>query len=123
MLKADADIFQQIGELSDDIYFIFDVSRNKFQYISPALSTIWGLSPDQVISDPAILVKSIHPDDMSHVISSYEAVLSSDNKRKLDFKILHKDRQEKFISITLYPIQQENKKGIFAGIVRDITTL
>jgi two-component system sensor histidine kinase VicK len=123
MPNANADIFQQIGELSDDIHFIYDVSRKQFQYISPALSTIWGLPPEQVIADPSMLIKSIHPDDRSHVISNFENLFRSNRTEKFQFKIKRADKEERFIHIAVYHLPQENKKVLFAGIAQDATTL
>jgi hypothetical protein len=62
------------------------LAASNFKYISHALSKIWGLPPEQVIANSSMLVKSIHPDDRSHVISNFENLLRSNRPEKFNSK-------------------------------------
>ncbi len=123
MPNIDIDLFRQIGQISDDVYFIYDGGHQRFLYISVAFSTIWGLPSEQVIADPSLLVETIHPDDRAYVISLYESLFKSNGQRKFEFRILRHDKQERSIYLTTYTLHQKSKKFLIAGIAQDESTL
>ncbi len=115
-------IFQQIGEVSQDIYFIFDVRQNTFIYLNPAFQTAWQLSFNEAMQQPGVLYQSIHPEDRNYVTDCYRKAIQTRGENQIEFRVLSKDQQEKFVSLNLYPLENDGTP-LLAGIVRDITVL
>ncbi|QEP44607.1 PAS domain S-box protein [Ectothiorhodospiraceae bacterium BW-2] len=50
--------------------------RTAFPYASKAMESIYGLSPQQVMSDAAAVFKLLHPDDLMRVVESITASMT-----------------------------------------------
>ena len=42
MQNSEIDFFQQVGELSQDVYFVYDAAKGSFKYLSPAFENHLG---------------------------------------------------------------------------------
>lgn len=63
-MQVDLEVFQKIADHAQDILFRFRLSPQKrVEYVSPAVLTVLGYSPDDFIQDPNLINKITHPDD------------------------------------------------------------
>ena len=73
---------------ADEIYFVFDVLQNRFQYINDAFVKITKRNRQVLINVPKLLVKLIHHEDLAYVKKSFKhkltEMIENISKRKID---------------------------------------
>ena len=52
-----------------EVFWIADVSEERFLYVSPAYESIWGRARSDLMPYPRALVESIHPDDRARLLA------------------------------------------------------
>ncbi len=113
-----------LESITDWIYWI---DRNeRIIYSSPSTREITGYESEELINNPELLEKIIHPDDVDFVLKKIRK--EKDNKKAclMQFKILTKQGQTKYISHTCIPVFSEKNKNEIIGRIatnRDITEI
>lgn len=123
MQYTDQDIFRQIGNLSEDLYFVFNIDKKQFDYLSPAFEPVWEMPSGVAINDPENLIKKIHPEDFSYVKTRLDMIKRSRKEGRLEFRILKSDGSHKAIGLQLFPLYEKKALKSFAGIIQDLTVL
>ncbi|MXV50575.1 PAS domain-containing protein [Pedobacter sp. HMF7647] len=123
MEQYTSNTFKQIGDLSYDVYFVFDISKNRFEYLNPSLVKLTGFNPETVIGSPGLLAGLIHAEDKSYVHEQYHAACKSHIESKFEFRIIVADGTLKYVRLTLFPLPENDKTCLIAGIAEDITVL
>ncbi len=99
--------------------------NQKIVYMSPSCERITGYNRDEFISNPELLIKIVHPDDIDLLINHHDVVYSIkniDDLSALDFRIIRKDSSIANIYHTCRPIYSEDKKYLGRRVSnRDIT--
>jgi len=113
-------LFHQIGEQSNDIYFVYDVTGNKLKYMSPAFETILKYSPAIIVNKPHAFLNSIHPDDRDYVSGHFRECLNKQTTGRFEFRI-NSGEEIKDIRACIYPIKEDGKLVMIAGTAEDIT--
>jgi two-component system sensor histidine kinase/response regulator len=93
----------------------------RYKYISPACAGITGYSPEELIADPEIAMRIIHPDDREafrqHLAANHVA-----DEGEIEFRITHKDGSKRWLSHHCQPIYSESGEYLGrTGANRDIT--
>lgn len=114
--KETTDTFQRIGELAEDLYFIFDHIDRSFIYIGAAVEKVTGLSAVQY--DPEQWFNSIHPDDRHYVHEAYLKLLREGQVSGFEFRMQAPGQPLRYIQLKLYSISDSE----IAGIACDVTT-
>lgn len=96
--------------------------EEKFIYMSPSCREVTGFSVKDFENDPDLLDNIVHPADQSFISLSYENELNADHSNGIDFRIITKDGEERWINHYCRPIPDIDGKthGIRANN-RDIT--
>ncbi|GEO03184.1 hypothetical protein AAE02nite_08480 [Adhaeribacter aerolatus] len=113
-------ILEQIAEQTDQVFFIIDIPTQSIRYLNPSFDQIWGRSRQEIITNPASLLESIHPEDQEYVRNSYHRIINREQQVS-EFRILTADQQEKWISVRAYSIYNANKSWSVAGFAEDVT--
>jgi len=95
---------------------------NKMIYVSPSCQRISGYSRDDFMNDPGLIEKIVHPEDIENLRKKANEAVGSCSKLELDFRIINRDGQIRWISHVCLPIHDKN--GILLGrraSNRDIT--
>ncbi|MEI6125787.1 MAG: transporter substrate-binding domain-containing protein [Pseudomonadota bacterium] len=96
--------------------------ENKYEYCSPSCERITGYTADDFIKNPQLLNNIIHPDDKTSVGSHFTAITNAPNEINLEFKIITKNGDARYVNHICQSIF--NSKGAFIGrrgSNRDIT--
>lgn len=91
-------------------------------YVSPACERISGYRVDEFMTNPGLLQRIIHPDDQAKVAEHAHAMAQAIGVRFLEFRIITRSGEERWISHTCQPVY--NTHGIWMGSRasnRDIT--
>lgn len=123
MSAVDPVLFCQLGDQSNDVYFIFDAATNRLSYLSPAFEQIWGVDNQAVISTPQIIWDTIHPEDRQEATDAYQEFKQEPKATRLVFRINYPGDEQKYIRLSLYPVLLAGELKQIAGIAEDITTI
>jgi len=74
------------------------------RYVSPACEQITGYSADEFYAKPELFNEIIHPDDHEHWLYHVHEADHNGHPRPLEFRIIRKDGELRYISHTCRPI-------------------
>ncbi len=66
-LAARESRFRLLAEHAQDVIFRFQIDRQVFDYVSPAVGRVLGRGPEDFYADPDLLYSLVHPDDRSRL--------------------------------------------------------
>ncbi len=92
-------------------------------YCSPSVERLTGYTPEEIISDPSLLERMVHPEDQS-VVASHLCDELTDIKTvyHFDYRILTKTGKKKWVSHYCVPVFDQHKRFIGRrGSTRNIT--
>jgi len=118
MDKIDFETFKEIGDQSDDVYFIYDFLANKFQYVNAAFGLIWKISREEILQNPSRIIETVHSEDKHLVVNSYRNCFETQSKTNVNFRIICPKQNERWLELKIYPIQKDSRRYM-AGIVKD----
>jgi len=121
MHSPNPEIFIQIGNLSKDIYFVFDLKTRAFTYLNSAFESIFEIPVFQIQDEPLLLLDCVHNEDRNLVLDCFRECTGKKIARKYEFRISCKDDVVKYIRVSVYPLLADNEDEQFAGIVEDVT--
>jgi two-component system cell cycle sensor histidine kinase/response regulator CckA len=87
---------------------------NTLIYNSPSCRRITGYAPEEFIADPTLFAAIVHPEDRKMMASHYrEITQASMGTCELEFRIVHKDGEERWLSHVCRPVYRD--QGIWMG--------
>jgi PAS domain S-box-containing protein len=114
--------YRLLAENAVDIIYHYQLlPKAKIQYISPAVLTITGYSPEEYYADNNLVFNLIHPDDHC-LLDGFINNLPGSIELPLTLRFVRKDKTTLWMEQKCVPIYDE--KGHIAaleGIIRDIT--
>lgn len=84
-----------------------------FIYHSPSCERVTGYSPEELLTDSAIIKNLIHPEDLNNYISHRNKVVDEKKSEKVIFKIINRKNETRIIEHVCQPIFNEH--GVFLG--------
>jgi two-component system sensor histidine kinase VicK len=116
-----AEIFGTMIEESDEVFFIFDAATRRFIYVNAAFEDLTKKKCEDLYSNPNLLLKIIHEDDLKYVKASFHSILKERVSTMLDFRIIRPDETERWMRLKIYPVTLNAAEPYFAGIAEDDT--
>ncbi len=119
-LKESEERFRTVADYNYDWEYWRDPA-GVYLYLSPSCERITGYTQHEFISDPALTERIVHPEDRSRVLC-HLADAADDSDHMLDFRILRKDGEVRWIAHGCRPVFGQD--GSFRGrraSNRDIT--
>lgn len=111
-------VARQLGQ----VYFLFDARKGAFRYLSPAFSGLWGLERERILAEPALLLGSIHEEDLGFVIGQYWKVVEGQGHQQVEFRIRQPDNTLKWICLSAcVPQPGSDHQALVGGFAADIT--
>ena len=80
-------------------------------YVSPSCKRITGYDADEFLKDPKLLTRIVHPEDKS-VVGSHFDLISSEELHAVDFRIVTRDGETRWISHSCQAVFDDNGKWI-----------
>jgi PAS domain S-box-containing protein len=123
VLRESEDRFRELAEHIDAVFFMADVSRPAFLYVSPAYENLWGRSCGSLYADFWEWFRGIHPEDRERVESCVREH-RQDKPCEIEYRVLRPDGSIRWVSSRVFPIRDEaGHLRRTAGLVEDITEL
>ncbi len=124
-LKMREEMFTQMAENIDEVFWMIDPLMNQIQYVSPAYEKVWGRSVSSLYKNPESWLDSIHADDREMVarkMFSGSHRMQRRGSNALEYRICLPDSSIRWIKSRIFPLINEDKKTYrIVGIAMDIT--
>jgi PAS domain S-box-containing protein/putative nucleotidyltransferase with HDIG domain len=117
-LRESEERFRQLTENIQEVFWMTDLERSHFLYVSLAYEQIWGRSRDALYSSPNTFFDAVHPDDRERVLAAIQ------NWQEYDevYRILPPDGTLRWVHDRAFPVYNEAGDVYrIAGIAQDIT--
>lgn len=93
-----------------------------FRYISPSCEQISGYTPDEFYTDPQLLTRIIHPDDLPLWARHTHTLSAQGVPEPIDYRILTKDGKYRWISHICRPVYDAARQPLgYRASNRDVT--
>ncbi len=119
-LRESEERFRLLTENATDGIYRFRLDPPGYEYVSPAMTTLFGYEREEWLSDPDLDHKIVHPDDQPLIdqMRTPSGMLTG----PVMLRCHHKDSTPMWIEHHNAPIRDENGKVVaIQGIVRDVT--
>lgn len=121
MTNNEVVLFEALSEQSDEIYFIFDIEQNGFQFINTAFEAITHWNAKDLMNDINFAHSIVHPDDWSYVKDNLGLFLKNKTRSTFVFRILRPDGTERWLRLRIYPVVTGREIVKLVGIAEDDT--
>jgi PAS domain S-box-containing protein len=91
-------------------------------YISPQQQRLFGYSPEEVLGDPTLWLRTVHPDDRDRVM--HADIGSNRNEHELfsmEYRMISKDGRIVWVEDTAQLVRPHGKSAYWQGFILDIT--
>ncbi len=92
-----------------------------FNYVSPQVESLLGLTPDACLGDANHLLDFIYAEDKKAFFRSYHKAASSKSRWLFSFRIKLDNQQTKWVSGVFTPIEHKASLVVYHGILMDVT--
>src|SRR6266404_813776 len=114
--------FRLMAETVPEILWIESIEPRGALYVSSRYEQIWGRPVSDLYRDPNLWLEAIHPEDRSHVVSTYMRWLAGEGRFDMEFRIVRPDGGTRWIHSRGTLIRSEQGRPYRAsGIAEDIT--
>ena len=113
--------FRELVENAHDIVYRYRlVAPQGLEYVSPAVTSLTGYTPDEFYADPKLFLKMAHPDDREQVSQAMDG--NSRFRQAIVLRCQHKDGRWVWIERVHVPVHDKwDNLVAIEGIARDIT--
>ncbi|MCP2044210.1 PAS domain-containing sensor histidine kinase [Pontibacter sp. HSC-36F09] len=113
-------VIDQIGQQSPKILFQFNLSQNRFDYLSPAFYDIWEMEESLLQEHPQQLLDSVVEDDRPAVERCWQRLLKGDHVDEM--VRIEQSGLKRYIRYIAYPIfDSDQRVAALAGIAENVT--
>jgi PAS domain S-box-containing protein len=116
-----ANILAQTTDLSNEVYFIYNVDEKKLEHLNPAFESITYLETEQVLHNPRLIFKVIHKDDHSYLRKKIQYIVEDKEPSAVSFRVIREDGEQRWIKLNIYPILSDGKVQYLSGTGEDDT--
>jgi PAS domain S-box-containing protein len=120
-LRKSEERFRTLAEFTYDWEYWLS-PEGHYNYISPSVERITGYSRDQFLQEPGLLERITHPDDQELVNQHVLAEPTSLKSHMVEFRIITKDGEERWISHVCQPVSSVDGRNLGRRVSnRDVT--
>ncbi len=114
--------FQEMAEHIPEVFWVWDPWRRRLSYVSPAAGPLWGLSPEGLLEDPGLWMRTVHPQDNERVAGTLEHITRHHQSLSQQYRIQRMDGAWRWVQDRVYPIC-DDEGGLLrvVGVTEDIT--
>jgi diguanylate cyclase (GGDEF)-like protein/PAS domain S-box-containing protein len=122
-LRESEEMFRQLTENIQEIFFMTDPAIGSIFYISPAYEKIWGRTCESLLRNPKSFLDAVYPEEARERLSRLllEA-MTAGKPFTSEYRITRPDGDVRWISARGFPVcNQKGEAYRYAGIAQDIT--
>ncbi|NER01815.1 MAG: PAS domain-containing protein, partial [Okeania sp. SIO3C4] len=119
-LQESQEIFSQLAENIDSVFWVHDPQNSQIFYISPSYEKIWGYRRDDLYKSPHSFLDAIYPEDRPKVVEALAN--STEVEEKQEYRIMLPNGEIRWILTRSFPIKDPAGKVYkIARIAQDIS--
>lgn len=116
--------FRGFAEAADQVFWILDLSPERFVYVNPAFERLWGYSIEDLYRNPGLWKEALHSEDRPHIAAAVGNWVRGMPGARYDaeYRIVRPDGQIRWVADRRFILKR--KGGVtsrIAGIAEDIT--
>lgn len=112
--------FERFLSSFDDVIFIMDFPSLVFKYISPSIEKLRGYTPEEVYSNPDILLSNIYQMPKEQIVEVFMKYLDKGSVN-FEYPMATKSGEIKWHSTSFSLITTEEGECMLSGIIHDLT--
>jgi len=121
-LKESEERFHRLAENAPDVIYRMSLPDGKFEYISPAVLSIFGYLPEEFYADPMLFRQTIHPDWRKYFEAEWVNLLNGEMPPTYEYQIIHKNGEVRWLNQRNILVRDDAGTPIaIEGIVTEIT--
>ena len=120
-LQESEERFRQLVNNIDEVFILRTTAPYRYIYISPAVETVFGLSAEEAIADPAHFLSFTHPDDIEFVRTTMEEAGRAE-RVEVEYRIIRSNGQVRWVWTRYQQVEvAPGDPPLVAVVVTDIT--
>ena len=123
-LQRNADELRMLTAQVPGMVFVVEVDRagrRRYRFVSEGVQDIFGVSPQQLMDDPSLITRYLHPDDQAQLMQDTEALLREPVSLTGELRVVMPDGQVKWLLHRSSQVRQEGDERVRVGVLLDIT--
>ncbi len=112
--------FRMLAGAIGEVFWLSDLTRAVFHYVSPAFERLWGRPCRDVLVDPEHWFGAVHPEDRSRAAGAGARLETGDYDEV--YRIIDASGNERWVRDRAFPVRDEAGRAThIAGLVEEIT--
>lgn len=107
-----------LAERSSELFFILDLTNNRFTYLNPAFMDFFNI--ESIDIKPNLILHMVHPEDRRYILSKLKACIESTIIADVECRVKRAEN-ERWLRITPH-LLNNNNENLLIGQAEDITT-
>ena len=121
-LRRSEERLQTITQNIREVFWLFDVKKQRVVYVSPAYEEIWGRTTARLLERYEEWQESIHPEDLAYAESSFASILETGGGEPREYRIVRPDGSVRWVSDRGFAIRgPDGQISQITGFAEDIT--
>jgi len=113
---------KSVLETIPDALFSVDPSLGNLFYISPAVERVFGYTPDEMLRDPQLWRRNVHPDDLASVLNTFSGAVESGTAQRVECRFRLRDGAWRWIQVNVAAVSDADRGLVrLDGVAHDIT--
>ena len=122
LLKDREELFWQMSETVDDVFWAIPVDRGHFLYVSPAFESMWGIKCQKLYDDPGLFSDAIHPDDRAGWLNALDNAVRESGSMEAIYRVTRPDGSQRWVRDNAFPVHDASGNVYrLVGVAEDIT--
>lgn len=116
--------FRRLAENAPDVIFRISMPDEKFEYISPAATSIFGYTPEEFQDVTWLVTNIVSPENRKYFKSQWIETTQGNSSTSFEYSIQKKSRDTRWLNQHNALIMDENSHELIAieGIIHDVST-
>lgn len=120
-LRKSEELFREVVENINEVFWMTDVTKNQILYISPGYEDVWGRPTAELYQSPQQWVEAIHEEDRARVLAAARSRQTKGEYHEV-YRIVRPDGTLRWIRDQAFPIREpDGSVTRVVGVAEDIT--
>ncbi len=121
-LKESEERFRRLAENAPDMIYRMSLPDGRYEYVSPASSSLFGYAPEEFKESSLLMRDVIHPDWHEYFKEEWEKLLADEMSPTYEYQIIHRSGEVRWMNQRNLLVRDDTGAPIaIEGIVTDIT--
>lgn len=119
--SPEIDLLREVTAHLDECLWVRDVATGHVMYVSSAVESLYGVTPEQVMYDSHVWLQAVHPDDREQV-RAMQRRQDAGETTDHDYRVVRPDGSVRWVNVKTYVVRGEDGQLLrVCGVSRDIT--